>query len=123
MFDDPRKELERLQAQLLEDDEWFEKELESARALIGDAPRKPAKKNGNKAKPRQEEVHRKQPKARKAAAPVRNYANNYGQDKPPVRNNGAAKPQKGIGGLVVLALLETMGIVGVVAYWLLVLLK
>ena len=47
MFDDPKKELQLLEEQLLKEEDWFEKELNEAKALIGDAPRKsPAKKAG-----------------------------------------------------------------------------
>ena len=115
MFDDPKKELQRLQEQLLQDEEWFEKELESAKAMIGEGPGK--SQAISKQKPRKDaELRRSDPM-------IRNYANGYGQKRPPVRNTEVRKPRKGIGGLVVLATLETMGIVGIVAYWMLVLLK
>ena len=111
MFEDPKKELQRLQEKLLEEEAWFDKELEAAKAMIGDAPKKPAPKPQSGQK------------TRKPDPKVRNYANGYGEKRPPVRNTEMAKTRKGIGGLVVLALLETAGIVGVVAYWMLFLLK
>ena len=39
VFDDPKKELERIQAQIAEQEDWFEKELDSAKRLIGEAPK------------------------------------------------------------------------------------
>ena len=113
MFDDPKKELEQLQKQLLEEEEWFARELDSAKQMIGDAPAyKPAKPAPKKASA---------PKAPEGAAPVRNYANGYGADEK--KDKGKKKKKKGIRGLVILAALETLGIVGIVAYWILFLLK
>ena len=106
MFDDPKKELEKLQEQLLKDEEWFEKELDSARRMIG------------------EEVAPRQPAGAQAGVPTRRPATQAA-----VRSNPQPAPvqevpkTKGIRGLVILAVLETLGIVGVVAYWLLVILK
>ena len=39
VFDDPKKELEQLQSELLEQDELFQRELESARRMIEENPR------------------------------------------------------------------------------------
>ena len=124
MFDDPSKELEKLQAQLLEDEDWFERELDAAKRMIGDmpaskaAPAKAAPKNG---------------------APVRNYANGYGegqtqpriremklsedsvQEKPKAKSKKKKKEQSNRG-LIILALVEAMGILGLLGYWVLVLL-
>ena len=111
MFDDPKKDLEYLQEQLLREEEWFQRELESAKVMIGDAPRKNTKKP---------QPQRTNPAPK---APVRNYANGYGEKTPAADKRETAKPRKGIGGLVALAVVETLGIVGVVAYWMLVLLK
>ena len=114
MFDDPKKELQLLEEQLLKEEDWFEKELNEAKALIGDAPRKSPAKKAPKTAPNAES------RPKKAAAqekPVSQQKN--------VRNTEAKKPKKkkkGIRGLVILAILETLGIVGVVAYWLLFLL-
>ena len=160
MFDDPQKELQRLQQQLLAEeeeydefeeeylteDEWLEQEIAEAKALSG----------------YQEPLE----------APVRNYANGYGTQnrqarqgqsgygtqpspqqrspygpgqrsymsarsgydlqereayRPGVRNYSEEvieeeEDEKGVGGLVLLAILLTLGIVGVAAYWVLVLL-
>ena len=129
MFDDPKKELQRLQEQLLQEEDWFEKELAEAKALIGDAPRKGKPKTPARPAPEAEPRPRKQAPVQEEPAPVRknnpkvrNYANGYGQETPVVRNTETEKPKKGIRGLVFLAVLETLGIVGVVAYWLLFLL-
>ena len=129
MFDDPKKELQLLQEQLLQEENWFETELEEAKALIGDAPKKAPVKKAAKPNPNAESKPQKKAKAqeedepvRKTKSRVRNYANDYGKQTPPVRNTETKKPQKGIRGLVILAILETLGIVGVVAYWLLYLL-
>ena len=94
MFDDPKKELKRLQDQLLEDEEWLEEELENARAIINSAPGE-------------------------ADTQVRHGGGNRSE----VRNTELEKPRKGIGGLVLLALLEILGILGIIAWWMLVLLK
>ena len=125
MFDDPREELKKLEQQLLAgedqqtqepEEDWFEKELQEAKALIGE-PRRPAA-----AQPKQVPQH------------VRNYANNYGKS---VRGSGPVNLSKGtfkdevlekpkntsIKVLTVIAILETLGILGLAAYWLLVLWK
>ena len=118
VFDDPMKELEQLQAQLLEQEEWFQRELDSAKRMIGDLP----EARQTAAAPRS--VAAAQP-------PVRNYANNYGAQ--PVRMHAApaAIPEireepvpkkKGVKGLLVIAALELLGIGGIAAYWLLFLL-
>ena len=110
---DPKKELEALQVQLEAQEDWFQKELDSAKRMIGQQPDAPAAV----------------PAAAPAAAPVRNYANNYGEktiqfDIPgQTAVSEAPVPRKGIGRLVIIALLELAGIAGIAAYWILVLLK
>ena len=115
MFDDPGKELKKLESQLLKDDDWFERELEEAKALLGE---KPVKKV-SAAKPAPDG---------KPEPQIRNYANDYGRDlsrfrrapeEPEEEDYG---PVKGVKGLIILAVLETLGIVGIVAYWLVFLL-
>ena len=109
MNEDPRKELEQLEMLLTLDEDWFRRELDSAKRMIGENPNQPA------------------PAPRKnapAAAPVRNYANGYGQ--PQSRPAPVEPPMpkgKGIRGLVILASLEVLGILGLAAYWVLVLLR
>ncbi len=103
MFDDPNKELADLQAQLEAQEEWFQRELDSAKRMIGQEPER-------KAAP---------------AAPVRNYANNYGKqpvrkayvpDIPEIQEEEPPK-KKGVRGLVILASLELLGIFGILGYW------
>ena len=103
-----------LQAQLEEQEDWFERELDSAKRLIGQVP-----------EPRQP---RAVPQAPAAApeAPVRNYANNYGAQ--PVRKQVSPVQEpapeeyepkkKGMGGLWIVAGLEIAGILAILAYWL-----
>ena len=110
-MNDPKKELEALQAHLEAQEDWFQKELDSAKRMIGQQPDAPAAP------------------AAPVAAPVRNYANNYGEktiqfDIPgQTAVSEAPVPRKGIGRLVIIALLELAGIAGIAAYWILVLLK
>ena len=113
-MNDPKKELEALQAHLEAQEDWFQKELDSAKRMIGQQPNAPAAV----------------PAAAPAAAPVRNYANNYGEKTIQFDIPGQAAvseapvpKQKGIGRLVIVALLELAGIAGIAAYWILVLLK
>ena len=126
MFDDPGKELKKLESQLLKEDKWFERELEEAKALLGEKPRKktPAKKPTQApAKPAASKKPVPKPEPR-----VRNYANDYGKDVSKLRRNPEElddedyTPVKGVKGLIILAVLETLGIVGIVAYWLVYLL-
>ena len=98
MFDDPKKELKKLEDQLLKDEEWLDRELAAARALIGDAPVKKTKKPAAAKKPAAQT-------AKKEGESVRGSA------------EVQKKAKKSNRGLVILAILETLGIVGVVAYW------
>ncbi len=114
MFDDPKRELKRLETELLqeEDGDWLDRELAQAHALLGDEPQEP------------ELDYREFT----GTAPVRNYANGYGAQVPEMYDEEdslyadeepAPLPrQKGIQGLVLLALLELAGIAGIVLYWL-----
>ena len=108
VFDDPKKELEALQAQIEAQENWFEKELDSAKRMIGEVP--------DRAKPTSAAAGvpvRRNP----APAPVRRPAV---QEIPVIREEMPEK--KGIRGLVILAVLEILGIAGIAAYWLLYLL-
>ena len=108
VFDDPKKELEALQAQSEAQEDWFEKELDSAKRMIGEVP--------NGARPTSAAAGvpvRRNP----APAPVRRPAV---QDIPVFRDE--LPPRKGIRGLVILAALELLGIVGIAAYWMVYLL-
>ena len=104
VFDDPKKELEQLRKQLLQEEAWFEKELDSARRMLGEevAPKHPAGAQAGVPGARTQAAVRSVPRA----VPVQEVPKN-----------------KGIRGLVILAALETLGIVAVAAYWILVLLK
>jgi hypothetical protein len=122
MFDDPKKELQRLQQELLAEeentepdfpveDDWLDRELAEAKALSGyQEPAQP---------------------------PVRNYANGYGTGQPAYKAPGeeadpeldtysdeepVVEQEKSVKGFVILACLEALGIVGIIVYWLLVLL-
>lgn len=129
MFDDPRDALKKLEQQLLADeeklapkadDDWFEKELQEAKTLIGE--------------PRGSAAQKAAGQPRQIPDQVRNYANNYGRS---VRGSGPVNLAKstfdgevvekpkitGIKVLTVIAILETLGILGLAAYWLLVLWK
>ena len=105
VFDDPRKELARIQAQIEEQEDWFEKELDSAKRMIGEAPRAP------------------KPTAAASGVPGRSNAKTTAARKAAKKEAPPEEPKKkGIKGLVILALLELLGIAGVAAYWLLYLL-
>ena len=132
MFDDPKKELNRLQRQLLAEEEpeqeadfyeeyldeedWLDQEIAEAKAMVG----------------YEEEEE----------PPVRNFANGYGRNVPhqPARYENTPsrpayrghvntyeeeipeEPEENLRGLVILAWLLTLGIVAVAAYWVVLLL-
>ena len=97
MFDNPKKELAAREEQLLKEEEWFNTELEQAKALIGEEPVKKTKTS----KPKSDSAPKK------------------GSGKKKVKEEEKPKSNRG---LVILAVLETLGIVGIVAYWMLFLL-
>ena len=126
MFDDPRKELRRLEEQLLaeedpgpdvpEDTLWLDDELEEARRLLGDET------------PDDEEEEDEDPEP----MVYRNFANGYGRrQSAPVRNRDRfdrdleeysdqvhdEPREKGVRGLVILACLELLGILGILGWW------
>ena len=105
VFDDPKKELERLQAQIEAQEEWFEQELDSAKRLIGDTPR-PAK-----------------PTSAAAGVPAHTKAKTTAVRQAAKKEAPVKEPKKkGVKGLLILALVEILGIAGIAAYWLLYLL-
>jgi hypothetical protein len=119
MFDDPKKELELLQEQLMKDEEWFERELDSAKRMIGVQPEK---------KPQRAAVTARPSATTAKTTTVRNYANGYGEAaaklRQPVMEEEFPLPgKKGIRGPLTIVVLETLGIAGLAAYWLLFLLK
>ena len=124
MFDDPKKELKKLEEQLLKEEEWLERELAAARELIGDQPVKKVKKtptakktveNKEDAPVRGSEETRK--KAEKVVVPA---SDDYDMDEK--KSKKKKKSGKSNRGLVILVILETLGIVGLVAYWMLMIL-
>ena len=118
MFDDPRKELEQLQEQLLKDEDWFVRELDSAKAMIGDQPT-PKKRKTAAAGAVQAANSQKKPQVTADPA-IRNYANGYGASEP--GQEVPEVPKKSNKGLIILALLENLGIAAIAAYWLIFLL-
>ena len=159
MFDDPQKELQRLQQQLLAEEEeyteykedylteeeWLDQEIAEAKALSGyQEPREAPVRNyanGYGAQVRQPRQPYSQAGYGAPSRPQNPYAANQrsyargrgGYDlqereayRPGVRNYSEEaieeEEEKGVGGLVALAIALTLGIVGVAAYWVLVLL-
>jgi hypothetical protein len=108
VFDDPKKELEALQAQIEAQEDWFEKELDSAKRMIGDVPRAAQPTSAAAGIP-----------ARRSPAPAPVRTVQVRQEPAPVQPEPR---KKGIRGLVILAVLELLGIAGIAAYWLLYLL-
>ena len=118
MFDDPKKDLAWLEAQLLAEEapqeeapeeEWFETEedwldaeLREAHALMGDAPARSRTKEDIFAFLEED--------AAREEAPA--YADGPRQAEPKKK-----KKEKGVGGLVFLACLETLGIIAVLLWW------
>ena len=114
MFDNPKKELEKLEKQLLEDEEWFRRELDSAKRMIGQVPAK------------QRPSAPRTPQATKAApqpVPSRGAESKTHAGSRPAPANAPVKKKKGVQGLLILACAEILGILGLAAYWMLVLLK
>ena len=103
MFDDPQKNLGQLQKELLAEEDankWLDDELTDARRLLGEEPAA-------------EEVPQE--------APVRNFANGYGledyEDEPEEVPENELSQKRPIRNLVVVALIELAGILGVLGYW------
>lgn len=103
MFDDPQKNLGQLQKALLAEEDankWLDDELADARRLLGEEPAA-------------EEVPQE--------APVRNFANGYGmedyEDEPEEALENELSHMRTIRALVVVALIELAGILGVLGYW------
>jgi hypothetical protein len=109
MIDDTKKELEQLEKLLSLDEEWFRRELDSAKRMIGQDPGQPT------------------PASRAAAPakamPIRNYGGGYGQTAPRQPEQKEEPVPRSIGRLLILASLEALGILGLAAYWVLVLLR
>ncbi len=116
MFDDPQKELEKLQEQLLQDEDWFAKELDSAKAMIGDQPLPKKKKTAAAGAVKAASAPEKKPRPADTAAHKSARKSNAEPEK------AAAPKKKSNRGLIILALLETAGIAALAAYWVLFLL-
>ena len=139
MFDNPNEELKRLEKELLaqEEEDWLEKELREAKALINMEDEKPDVDATQVFKaPAQAQTRPQTQTQTQAGVQPRNYANNYGAAQAAPRNTDKTDvnleeysdevyeepKEKSSRGLVILACLETLGIVAVVLYWLLFLL-
>ena len=137
MFDDPRKELQRLQQELLaeeeelepeflDEDDWLERELAEAKALSGyQEPPQPQVRNYANG------YGAKQPASREMPPQQRTYMSGYSayrEERPDYRGNmdrydeEIEEEENSIRGLVALACLLTAGILGVALYWVFVLL-
>lgn len=137
MFDNPQEELRRLQNRLLEEEENREAPEETEEQMEVESPafeedwledaRRFLEEEPAAARPGFDET-RVYATGEDAEPRIRNYANGYGK----VQNRDRADldleeysdrvyeapREKGLWGLVILACLETLGIVAVVAYWL-----
>ena len=113
MFDNPKKELEALEKQLLADEAWFEKELDSAKRMIGQAPQK----SRQAAAPRAPQTAKSPVKTAPATEPAPSKKEKKS------KKEQAQPKKKGIRGLLILLAVETLGILGLIVYWVLFLLK
>lgn len=117
VFDDPKKELKRLERELLaeEDDHWLDDQLAQAHALLGDTSET-------------EDMDATRIYRDASEMPVRNYANGYTAPRKlydydeqyvdePQEDLSDVPREKGIGGLIVLALFEMLAIAIVLVYW------
>jgi len=140
MFDDPKKELQRLQQQLLaeeayeeeymDEEDWLDQEIAEAKALSGyQEPAEPPVRNyANGYGIRQEYPEYQRPAQPQQRSYLSGYST-YQEARPDYRSHRdyrdqvmEEEPEEKLGGLVALACLLTMGIVGVALYWVLVLL-
>ena len=126
MFDDPKKELKKLEEQLLKEEEWLERELAAARELIGDQPVKKVKKTPTAKKTVENKedapVRGSEETRKKAEKVVMSASGDYDLDKKKAKKKKKKKAGKSNRGLVILAILETLGIVGIIAYWMIMIL-
>ena len=135
MFDDPRQALNRLQQELLaeeeeieeflDEDDWLEQQIEEAKALSGyQEPRQPQVRNFANG-------YGTRPDPRPVQPQQRSYLSGYSgyqQERPGYRgemkdyDEEVEEVNNSVRGLVALAILLTLGIVTVAAYWVVVLL-
>ena len=99
MFDDPKKELEALEKQLLADEDWFQKELDSAKRMIDPDSKKSQRTTAARS-------------AQAAKAPAKK-----GAEKKEAAKNAPAPKKKGVKKLLILLLVEILGILALAAYW------
>ena len=145
MFDDPKKELQRLQQELLaeeesfeeayfDEDEWLDQEIAEAKALSGYQEPQPQPvrnyANGYGARPQNPYQRPAQPYETQQRRYLSGYST-YQESRPGYRPDVRGyheeeieeyEEEKGIRGLVILACMLTLGIVAVAMYWVLVLL-
>ena len=95
MFDDPKKELDTLEKQLLADEDWFRKELDSAKRMIDSDSKKPQRTTAARS-------------IQAAKAPAKKDA---------AKKAAPAPKKKGVKKLLILLLVEILGILGLAAYW------
>jgi parvulin-like peptidyl-prolyl isomerase len=116
MFDNPRKELEELQEKLLQDEDWFEKELDSAKRMIGQQPDK-----DRLAAAEQKKVPREVP-VREVSGGVSLDATQVWRRELSLEEDAPQAEDKSIKKLLILAAAEILGIAAIGAYWALLLL-
>ena len=141
MFDDPKKELRRLQQELLAEEEneteypgeedWLEQEIAEAKALSGYEEPEQVRNFANGYGARQEMPQFQRPAQPQQRTYMSGYST-YREARPDYRAHDRGfrdqviqedfEEEKGLGGLVALACLLTAGIVAVAVYWVLVLL-
>lgn len=113
MFDDPRKDLKRLEKQLqkeeqsdseewLDEEDWLDDELEEARALMD--------RDYSRGYQHEAVVYDYEDEEEQTV-----YADTPSRSK--AKKEKKPKKEKGIGGLVFLACLETLGIIAVLLWW------
>lgn len=103
MNDDSRNKLAMFEYLLDQDEEWFRRELDSAKRMIGQKPNQSA------------------PAPQKPASVT--YAPPRERERPAPQVQEPEEAPKGVKGLLILASLEALGILGLAAYWALVLFR
>ncbi len=122
MFDDPKKELQRLQKELLEEEEGQWDDLRDIQDILEEYEEEDSV----------EAIIREFGAESRREPAYQNYANGYGrrrdafEETPGLEDDavlyredarGKRKKEKGLGGLVFLAVLETLGILAIAAWW------
>lgn len=120
MFDDPKKDLKWLNEQLLAqeqpeeqeedwfgEEDWLDEELKEARALMDSDYSRPVRREAT--------LYDYEEEAEDDGEELALYTD----DPQPAKKGKKPKKEKGIGGLVFLACLETLGIIAVLLWWVL----